>query len=67
MREAKKNISAEYIERLNASPFFIVVDYQGLKVDQFEELRNRLDETKAELHVGKSRIFNIAANESGFE
>lgn len=43
MREAKKNISAEYIERLNASPFFIVVDYQGLKVDQFEELRNRLD------------------------
>ena len=67
MREAKKNISAEYIERLNASPFFIVVDYQGLKVDQFEELRNRLDESKAELHVVKNRIFNIAAKEAGFE
>ena len=65
MREAKKNISAEYIERLNASPFFIVVDYQGLKVDQFEELRTRLDETKAELHVVKNRIFNIAAKEAG--
>jgi large subunit ribosomal protein L10 len=65
MREAKKNISAEYLERLNASPFFIVVDYQGLKVDQFEELRTRLDETKAELHVVKNRIFNIAAKEAG--
>ena len=42
MREAKKNISAEYLERLNASPYFIVVEYQGLKVDQFADLRQRL-------------------------
>ncbi|MDA7618345.1 MAG: 50S ribosomal protein L10 [Verrucomicrobiota bacterium] len=66
MREAKKNISTEYLERLNASPFFIVVDYKGLKVEQFSELRTRLDGAKAELHVVKNRIFNIAAKEAGF-
>ncbi|MEK9864277.1 MAG: 50S ribosomal protein L10, partial [Verrucomicrobiota bacterium] len=67
MREAKKNISAEYLERLNASPYFIVVEYQGLKVDQFANLRERLDGAKAELHVVKNRIFNIAAKEAGVE
>lgn len=67
MREAKKNISAEYLERLNASPYFIVVDYQGLKVGQFAELRQRLDGAQAELHVVKNRVFNIAAKESGLE
>ena len=67
MREAKKNISAEYVERLNASPYFIVVDYQGLKVDQFAELRQRLDGAEAELHVVKNRIFSIAAKEAGVD
>ena len=42
MREEKKLISAEYLERLQASPYFIVVDYNGLKVDQFSELRAKL-------------------------
>ncbi len=28
MRAEKQNISVEYINRLNASPFFIVVDYK---------------------------------------
>ena len=42
MREEKKLITREYVERLNASPYFIVVNYEGLKVAQFEELRNRL-------------------------
>ena len=32
MRAEKQNISNEYLSRLNASPFFIVVDYRGLKV-----------------------------------
>jgi large subunit ribosomal protein L10 len=67
MREAKKNISAEYLERLNASPYFIVVEYQGLKVDQFADLRQRLDGAQAELHVVKNRIFNIAAQQAGIE
>ena len=42
MRAEKQNISTEYINRLNSSPFFIVVDYQGLKVGPITELRKRL-------------------------
>lgn len=65
MRAEKQNISAEYIARLNASPFFIVVDYQGLKVGPITELRKRLFKSGAELHVVKNSIFRIAAKEAG--
>ena len=65
MRAEKQNISAEYIARLNASPFFIVVDYQGLKVGPITELRKRLIKAGAEMHVVKNSIFRIAAKEAG--
>ncbi len=65
MRAEKQNISAEYVARLNASPFFIVVDYQGLKVGPITELRKRLNKAGAELHVVKNSIFRIAAKEAG--
>lgn len=65
MRAEKQNISAEYLARLNASPFFIVVDYQGLKVGPITELRKRLFKAGAELHVVKNSIFRIAAKEAG--
>jgi large subunit ribosomal protein L10 len=65
MRAEKQNISAEYLERLNSSPFFIVVDYQGLKVAPITELRKRLRKAGAEMHVVKNSIFRIAAKEAG--
>ncbi|HEX5399343.1 MAG TPA: 50S ribosomal protein L10, partial [Verrucomicrobiae bacterium] len=42
MRAEKKILTKEYLTRLNASPFFIVVDYRGLKVAHLTELRMRL-------------------------
>jgi len=65
MRAEKQNISTEYVARLNASPFFIVVDYQGLKVGPITELRKRLNKAGAEMHVVKNSIFRIAAKEAG--
>ena len=65
MRAEKQNISAEYVSRLNASPFFIVVDYQGLKVGPITELRKRLNKAGAEMHVVKNSIFRVAAKEAG--
>jgi large subunit ribosomal protein L10 len=65
MRVEKKNLSQEYITRLNASPFFIVVGYQGLKVEHLTELRKRLLKARAEVHVVKNSIFRIAAKEAG--
>lgn len=65
MRPEKKNITQEYLTRLNGSPFFLVVDYRGLSVSQFTRLRKELAGTGAELHVVKNTLFKIAAKEAG--
>lgn len=65
MRIEKQFISNEYLERLNASPFFVVVDYAGLKVGPMTELRKRLNKAGAEIHVVKNSIFKLAAKEAG--
>ncbi|MBN9690950.1 MAG: 50S ribosomal protein L10 [Verrucomicrobia bacterium] len=65
MRTEKTFISAEYATRLNASPFFLVVDYRGLSVSKFTELRKRLGQAGAEVHVVKNTIFRVAAKQAG--
>jgi len=65
MRAEKKSLTKEYLTRLNASPFFIVVNYKGLKVSQLTELRKRLSKAGAEVHVVKNSVFRIAAQEAG--
>lgn len=65
MRAEKQFVSKEYIERLNASPFFIVVNYQGLTVKHFTELRKRLAPTSAQVHVVKNSIFRVSVKECG--
>ena len=65
MRAEKQILTKEYAARLNASPFFIVVGYQGLKVTHLTELRKRLNQAGAEVHVVKNSIFRIAAKEAG--
>ncbi len=65
MRAEKQFLTKEYIARLNASPFFIVVDYKGLNVLQFTELRKRLLKAGAEVHVVKNSLFQVAAKEAG--
>lgn len=67
MRTEKKSISDEYLKRLNGSPFFFVVDYTGLKVAPFTELRKRLHLGGAEVHVVKNSLFRLAAKEAGIE
>jgi len=61
MRAEKQFLTAEYVARLNASPFFLVVDYRGLNVGQFAELRRRLSQAGAEVHVIKNSVFQRAA------
>jgi large subunit ribosomal protein L10 len=65
MRPEKQILTKEYVTRLNDSPFFIVVEYKGLKVGHMTELRKRLNKAGAEVHVVKNSIFRIAAKESG--
>jgi large subunit ribosomal protein L10 len=65
MRPEKANIVKDLKDQLNASPFLLVADYTGLKVDQFAELRTRLDAVGAECHVVKNTMLRIAATELG--
>jgi len=65
MRAEKQTLTKEYVARLNASPFFIVVDYKGLKVAHLTELRKRLRQAGAEIHVVKNSTFRLAAQEAG--
>jgi large subunit ribosomal protein L10 len=65
MRAEKQYLTDEYKARLNRSPFFIVVDYKGLKVGPITELRKRLTKAGAEMHVIKNNLFRLAAKEAG--
>jgi len=65
MRAEKKLLTKDYVARLNASPFFIVIGYTGLKVAHLTELRKRLVQAGAEVHIVKNSIFRIAAKEAG--
>src|SRR5437762_11486199 len=65
MRPEKQNLTKEYLLRLNGSPFFIVVNYKGLKVGHLTQLRKRLNKAGAEIHIVKNSIFRIAAKEAG--
>lgn len=65
MRAEKQLITKEYVARLNASPFALVVDYRGLTVGQFTQLRSQLRKEGAEVHVVKNSILRVAAQEVG--
>lgn len=61
MNPDKQIIIDALLERINGSPFTIVADFAGLKVDQFEELRTKLYEVGAEFHVTKNTYVKRAA------
>jgi len=65
MRAEKQFLTNEYIERLKGSPFFIAAEYKGMTVADFEELRGKLREQGAEVHVVKNSVFKAAAAEAG--
>lgn len=65
MRPEKKSLTRDYLARLNASPFLLVVTYTGLKVGPLTELRRRLRRVGAELLVVKNSVFRLAAQEAG--
>ena len=64
MRAEKQFLTNEYVERLNASPYFIATDYTGVTVAQFEELRGKLRPLGAEIHVVKNSVFRKACEET---
>ncbi len=66
MKAEKTLLIEDLLKRVNASPFMFVVDYTGLKVDKFAELRKRLATAGSEIHVVKNTLVKKAAERAGF-
>ena len=65
MNPDKKIIINGLLERVNASPYLIVIDYTGLTVRQFTELRNRLNAGGARCTVAKNTYMRKVLTEAG--
>ena len=65
MRPEKPSIVQDLQTKLDASPFLLVTDYTGLRVDQFGELRIRLAGAGAECRVVKNTFLRLAIRDAG--
>lgn len=65
MNPDKQIIIDGLLERVNASPYVIVIDYTGLTVQQFTELRNRLDAGGARCTVAKNTYMRKVLAQAG--
>ena len=65
MRPEKITVVDDLKAKLDASPFVLVTDYNGLRVDQFSILRNRLAEAGAECKVVKNTFLRRAMSDAG--
>lgn len=66
MKAEKTLLIENLLQRVNASPFIFVVDYTGLTVAKFAELRKRLAGAGSEIHVFKNTLVKKAAERAGF-
>ncbi len=66
MKALKKVVIDDLLSSLNDSPYLIVVDYGGLKVTEFQELRKRLAATEAKLQVAKNTFVKRAADSAEY-
>ena len=66
MRPEKASIVEDLVSRFQKSPFLIITDYHGLKVDQFSDLRTRLAGVGARYTVVKNTFLNRATREMGY-
>jgi len=65
MRPEKPTIVEDVKLRLNNSPFLIVVEYGGMNVNHFAELRNRLAGAGATLTVIKNTFLRRSIKDAG--
>lgn len=66
MKAEKTELINALVQKVNESPFLFVVDYTGLTVPRWEELRKRLRGAGAEIHVFKNTFVKKAAEKAGY-
>lgn len=67
MRPEKKAIVAEVQSYIEGSEYVVVTDCRGLAVQKMGDLRDRLRESKSELHIVKNTFLARAAEAAGLE
>jgi large subunit ribosomal protein L10 len=66
MNPDKKVIVDQLLGRINTSPYVLLVDYTGMTVPQFNEIRKRLRGVGSNLHVTKNSYVKAAGASRGF-
>jgi large subunit ribosomal protein L10 len=66
MNPDKKVIVEQLLTRINKSPYVLLVDYTGMTVPQFNEIRKRLRGVGSNLHVTKNSYVKAAGSDRGF-
>jgi len=64
--EIKEKFVVELTEELKKSPHVLVTDYQGLKAEEFNELRAKLNTVGAKYKVVKNRLAKLALRNIGW-
>ncbi len=59
-KEKKKQMVADYVERMSNSQALILADYRGLTVAELTELRNKLREDRGTFQIVKNTLFKLA-------
>jgi large subunit ribosomal protein L10 len=66
MNPDKKVIVDQLLTQINKSPFVLLVDYTGMTVPQFNEIRKRLRGIGSRMHVTKNSYIKAAGASRGF-
>ncbi|NCW28457.1 MAG: 50S ribosomal protein L10, partial [Verrucomicrobia bacterium] len=66
MKEEKAIVIETMREWVKSSPYLIVLDYTGMKVSEFSELRGRLRKVGAAVKVVKNTLFKRALGEASW-
>ncbi len=64
-KEKKREMVADYVERMSTSQAVILTDYRGLTVGDITDLRTRLREVDGGYQVVKNTLFKLALDETG--
>jgi large subunit ribosomal protein L10 len=63
-RERKEELVAQYIELLKNSSGFVITEYRGMNMGEFNDLRKKLKELGGSYIVTKNTLFTIALREA---
>jgi large subunit ribosomal protein L10 len=66
MNPDKKVIVEQLVSRVKDSPYMIVVDYTGMTVPQFNDVRKKLRGIGASFHVTKNSYVKALGKEKGY-